>query len=415
MKKKCTILNIGTELLVGHVLNTNANYLSKLMNSLGYNVYYHISCGDNFERSFDALDFAIKFSDLVIITGGLGPTEDDITRDIVAKYFGVELYLDKEIEQDIRDMFKKFNLDMTSNNFKQAYYPMNAIPLKNKRGTAAGFVYESDECTVVALPGPPSEMSEMAENEMRKYISGTGETLFSKYIKLSGISESRVDEIINDIFVDQKNPTIGIYSDSFLITLRLSTMCKTQEEADALFSPVEKIIISRLGEYVFSTDGKSLVETVVKLLEQKCLKISFAESCTGGLLASSLTSVSGASKVFDSSFVTYSIDEKVRLLGVDRAVIDKYGVISKECAREMTTSLYNKTMADIVVSVTGVAGPTGPTGILDDYRVGEVYIGYRINSEVYTVEKKYNGSRDRIRNYILRDVFFELFKSLSKN
>lgn len=414
MKKRCIILNIGTELLVGHVVNTNANYLSKLMNSMGYSVLYHLSCGDNFERSFKALDFAISNSDLVVITGGLGPTEDDITREIVAKYFDVELHFDKSLEHEISSYFSMNNVEMSANNLKQASYPKGARPLKNTRGTAPGFVYETGECTIVALPGVPSEMVEMSENEMKKYILGTGEKLFSKYIKLSGISESRADEVINDIFVEQNDPTIGIYSDFSGITLRISTMCKDEQLANELFMPIIEKIESRLKKYIFSLGAQSIEETLVEFLRKKSYSISFAESCTGGLLASTLTSVSGVSDVFKSSFVTYSKDEKINVLGVSREIIEKYGVISKECAEAMAMGLYNKTKSDIVVSVTGLAGPTVPADIPSGHSVGEIHIGYGIRGNIFTTKKNYKGSRSRIRNYIVRDVFFNLFKILSE-
>lgn len=403
-----SILNIGTELLVGHVLNTNANYLSKLLNSLGYNIYYHLACGDNFERTFAALDFLIERNDLIVITGGLGPTEDDITRDILAKYKGVGLVRDYGMVDNIKAFLEKNNFLVTENNMKQADCPEGGIMLKNSRGTAPGIVVEIKGCKIIALPGPPSEMKMMAEHEMMSHVQSTGYTLFSKFIRFAGIVESAVDQEINDMFKHQSDPTIGIYASYEGIMLRLSTLKHSQEEADKVFEPVVKQLHERLGEFIYSDDNEELEDVVVKTLKEKGLSVSFAESITGGKLAAAITSVSGASEVLKQSFVTYSNEAKIEILGVEPEVIENYGVVSAECALAMVKGLKERSGADICAAVTGFAGPS----TLEGGKVGEVYIGYAFGDEIFCEAKRYIGDRTRIRNQVTKGILLKIVKLL---
>lgn len=403
-----SILTVGTELLVGHVLNTNANFLSKLLNSLGYNIYYHLSCGDNFDRVMSALDYLIDRNDLIVITGGLGPTEDDITRDILAKYMGVNLVRDEQMIENIKTFLKKNNFKITENNMKQADYPEGGVMLKNTRGTAPGIMVTIKNCKIIALPGPPAEMSAMAQNEMLPYVQPTGMELYSKFIKIAGTTESAVDQEINDMFKNQSDPTIGIYATYEGIMLRLSTLKSSKEEADRLFEPMVAQLHERLDRYIYSDNGEELESVVVNGLLKKGMTISFAESITGGKLSSAVTSISGSSKVFKESYITYSDEAKIKNLGVDPETISKYGVVSKECALEMVRGLKSRSEADVCVAVTGFAGPS----TLEGGKVGEVFIAYAIGEDVYCDEKRYIGNRERVQRQVTQEVLLKVAKSI---
>ncbi|MCK8058857.1 MULTISPECIES: competence/damage-inducible protein A [unclassified Fusibacter] len=408
MMKRTGILTIGSELLVGHVLNTHAQYLTKLLNHIGYSVYYHMTCGDNEERIHKAISLLREQCDLIIITGGLGPTQDDMTREVVAKALNLELVKDESTVKKLTDFFISIDRPMTENNFKQAYFPKGAEILNNPKGTAPGFIVSDDTLKIACLPGPPQELYAVAEGDLLDSLTTDGK-LYSKYINLYGIGESAVDEKISDIFENQSDPSIGIYALGGMLSLRVSTVKRTNLEAENVLMPIVHSIKNRLIDYVFSTEGETLAEVVVKKLDLLHKKLTFAESCTGGNLAKGITDISGASNVFDSSLVTYSNQEKTRLLGVSPQTLESHGAVSEETAKEMVMGLKSATGADLCVAVTGIAGPSGGT---EDKPVGLVYIGYSLDGRVQVEKHHFHGTRENIRLRTTQTVYMQINRYL---
>ncbi len=408
-KNKVGILNIGSELLVGHTENTHAGYLSRELNAMGYSVYNHVSVGDNADRIYESLEFLARENDIIICTGGLGPTLDDISRNVVADFLNLKLIENKKIVEEMNEFFANHDVKFTKNNLSQAYFPEGAKILPNKRGTAAGFMVEKGDLTVICLPGPPRELKVVMEH--LKPILDDGESkLYSKFIHIFGIGESHCAEKIDDIFNSQTDPSIGIYASPGLIKLRLSTMKKSEEEAEKVFKPVVDALKDRIGEYIFSYDGEGLSEKMFRLLREKHLKIAFAESCTGGLAAKSLTDFAGASEVFNLGIVTYSNQQKMDRLGVPKSILDEFGAVSEECVIAMNKGLYELSKADICVSISGVAGPDGGT---EKTPVGTVKIGIKYKGE--NIVKSYSliGDRAVVRENSVRRAFFAVIKLLS--
>ncbi len=406
--KKVGILNIGSELLVGHTLNTHASYLSNEFNALGYSVYHHISVGDNPERIYESLEFLAKNNDVIVCTGGLGPTLDDISRNIVADFLGLELVKDEKVMNDMTSFFANKGVKFTENNSSQAYFPEGAVILDNSVGTASGFMVTKDNLTIICMPGPPRELRNVMKS-LKPYLEGSDKRLFNKFIHVFGIGESACADKIDDIFDAQTDPSIGIYASPGLIKFRLSTMKSTKEEADKVFEPVAKSLQERLERFVFSMDGEDLNEKLYNELKRKGLKIAFAESCTAGLASKFLTDVAGASEVFNLGIVTYSNEQKTERLGVSKDILDKHGAVSDECVIAMADGLFELSKADICVAISGVAGPSGAT---EKTPLGTVKIAIRYNGK--NEAKTYNliGPRDIVRENSVRRAFFDVIKLL---
>lgn len=406
---KCaSILNIGTELLVGHTLNTHANYLSKELNDLGYNVYYHLTVGDNPKRILEALNFLSHNSELIICTGGLGPTEDDITRSAIAEYCNLALVEDEQTLREIDDFFKENGLNYTKNNDVQALFPEGSQILRNPLGTAPGFLVECGGLKILALPGPPRELQNMLDT-IRPMLAGESKKLYSEFIQLIGIGESECADCIEDIFKGQGDPSIGIYAGGGFVKLRLSTMKSSQAEASAAIDPVKARLIEILGKYIFSFKNESPENTLFAMLSERGYKISFAESCTGGLMAQSINAIAGASDIFELALVTYSNSEKVKKLGVNPNTLEEYGAVSEHCVLEMNKGLKKLTAADVYVSVSGIAGPSGGS---KEKPVGTVFVAYSICGVDFVKKYSFVGNRDRIRNKAKNTAFFEIIKQL---
>ncbi|MBE6903730.1 MAG: competence/damage-inducible protein A [Ruminococcaceae bacterium] len=368
----CEILAVGTELLLGNIVNTNAQYLSEQLSSLGIDVYYHTVAGDNKQRLENALKIAFERSDMVITTGGLGPTQDDLTKETAAAYFNEKLVCNEEALEKIKAFFEKRGTEMVASNEKQAYIPENAIIFQNRCGTAPGFLLNKNNKILIMLPGPPSEMKDMFENcalkELKKLQT---DTMVSRDIKVYGAGESFIESKLLS-FINQKNPTVAPYAKSSEVLLRVTAKAENEEEAAKMADKTVEEICQTIGEYVYGIDIASLEEAAVKELSKKGLKVATAESCTGGGIARRITSVPGASNVIECSFVTYSNDKKNKLLGVSKETLDKFGAVSKETAKEMAYGARVKSGADIGVSATGYAGPDGGD---KENPVGTVYIG----------------------------------------
>jgi len=400
------ILAVGTELLMGQITNTNAQYISSRLPSVGVNVYYHSVVGDNPERLRKCLNIALERSDVVIMTGGLGPTKDDLTKETVADVLGLKLVLHEEIVDTMKAYFERLNRKMTENNVKQAYLPENCIIINNNNGTAPGCIIEKDGKVVIMLPGPPSEMKPMIEETVIPYFASKSQhKLVSKFLRIFGIGESAMEELIMDLVEKQSNPTIAPYAKEGEVTLRLTARCENGNNAsdgEDIIKPVEDEIKRRLGDYIYSTENKNLEEVVAELLLQKNVTIATAESCTGGLIASKLTDIPGISKVFCRGIVSYSNESKIENLGVKRETLAKYGAVSRETAIEMAEGIRNVAGTDLGLSVTGIAGPGGGS---KEKPVGLVYIGLADKFGVNVKELRLMGDRGKIRRITCLHAF----------
>lgn len=397
------LISVGTELLLGEILNTNAQFLSTELAKLGISVYYQTTVGDNPARLTDAVKIALNRSDMVILTGGLGPTADDLTKETVAEYFGLKLVRDARSEQRIKDYFSKIRATTVPSNFKQADMPEGCIILDNNNGTAPGGIIEKDGKTAVFLPGPPFEMTAMYKEGVYPYLrEKCTEQLYSREIQTFGIGESRLEDMLKPVMENQTDPTIAPYAKESGVMLRLTTMARTQDEADNRFNPVEEQIKNIAGDIIFGYGEEQLQDAVYKLLKEKNIKIATAESCTGGMLGEFLTSVSGISSYYEMGVVTYSNDMKEKLLGVSHDTLEKYGAVSEQTAKEMAVGVLKESGADIGIGITGIAGPTGGTA---EKPVGLVYVGLAdIKGNVTFRELRLNGSRERVRRITVKNA-----------
>lgn len=407
---KAEILAVGTELLMGQIANTNAQYISSRLPDAGIGVYYHSVVGDNPQRLRECLKLALNRSDIVITTGGLGPTKDDLTKEIISSELNRKLILDEDILNTIKSFFKKFNRPMTENNLKQAYIPENSIIIKNSNGTAPGCIIEEGEKTVIMLPGPPSEMKPMFEQTVMPFLrSKSSNKLKSVYMRIFGIGESAMEDKIQDIVDSQDNPTIAPYAKEGEVTLRITAKYSQDEDPDAILKPIIEEISKRLGDTVYSLENKDLHVVVTEMLIDRNITIAVAESCTGGLICSKITEVPGCSKIFLQGEITYSNQSKQVELSVCEKTILHYGAVSHQTAKEMASGMKNKAGTDIAVAVTGIAGPDGAT---PDKPVGLVYIALAHSKGVDCKELKLWGDRNRIRNVTCLYVFDMIRKHL---
>lgn len=393
---KAELLSVGTELLLGDILNTNVKFLSKELAGLGISVYYQSVVGDNSERVINAYETGFSRSDLIIVSGGLGPTEDDITKETAAEFFGVDLYESEEVLKSIQERFKKLGSKMYANNKKQALVPMGAKILSNDKGTAPGFIIEKDGKVLILLPGPPYELEHMFVEQVRPFLQEKQNAYFySRVLRLFGIGESNAAMELKELIQSQTNPTIAPYAKTDEIVFRITARADNEETAKELTTPVAEEIYKKLGKYIYGEgEGISLENVVADLLKEKKMTIAVAESCTGGILASRFVNVPGVSEYFIEGIVTYSNQSKIKRLGVKEETLNKYGAVSKETAEEMAVGICKTSGADIGMSTTGIAGPGGET---PDKPVGLVYIGLCIKGKVYTKQLNLIGSRIRIR------------------
>lgn len=410
------IISVGTEILLGNIVNTNAAWLSEKCAGLGLQQYNQAVVGDNRERLAKAIKNALEYADIVILTGGLGPTQDDITKETAAEVFGMELAEDERTRKRIEDyLTNSIYKNITENNWKQAMVPVGARIIDNNNGTAPGLILEKDGKTAILLPGPPNELEPMFEGGVIPYLKSLQpEALYSKMVKLCGIGESQAETAIMDMIDAQTNPTIATYAKTGEVHIRVTAKAENEAAAKELVKPVVKQIKARFGNLVYSTDeNECLEEAVVKLLRKHDLKICTAESCTGGLLAGRFVNVSGASEIFNQGYVTYSNKAKRKMLEVDKTTLRKYGAVSRQTAKEMALGAVLASGADIGISVTGVAGPEPD----EDKPVGLVYIGCCHGDKVFVEEFSFHGNRQKIREQsvikaldLVRRVVIEEYK-----
>ena len=392
------IIAVGTELLLGEIANTNAVYLSKKFAELGINVYRHTSVGDNLIRVRDAIAEAFTRSDIVVTTGGLGPTADDITKEAATEYFGLAMELHEPSLEQIAGFFSRIGYEMKENNKRQAYFPSGAMVLDNPLGTAPGCLIHKDGKICILLPGPPRELQAMYERHVMSYLRPySTEVLVSRTLRFVGIGESAMEDAVKDIIQNQSNPTIAPYAVGRIgeVTLRISAKAKKDNEAEQLIKPVIKKIMDRVGDYIYGMDDDTLAGVVVKKLKEKGLKLAAAESTTGGAFTSAVISRPGASEVFGESYVTYSNESKIRILGVKEETLRMFGAVSAETAEEMATGAAKQSGADLAISFTGIAGPGGGT---DEKPVGLVYVSLCFDGNCETKKHLLFGDRNRIRD-----------------
>ena len=392
------IIAVGTELLLGDIINSNAAWLAKELAGTGINVYHHAVVGDNMARLQNALQEAFARSDAVIITGGLGPTADDITKEAAAAYFGLEMALDETSLAAIAAIFGRMGQTMPESNTKQAVFPVGARILDNPHGTAPGCIIEHNDKICILLPGPPREMHAMFNNHVRPYLAAFSDgVLVSRTLRLVGIGESAMEEKVADILTGQTNPTIAPYATNRAgeVILRISAKAADEAAARALMQPVADLLYQRLGAFIYGEDDDNLAEIVVKRLTQAGLTLACAESITGGAFAAAVIDVPGASRVLQESVVCYSNASKVARLGVSQQSLDKFGAVSAQVAEEMAAGAAKSANTSVAISFTGIAGPGGGT---DAKPVGLCYIGLYHSGRCDVKELRLFGDRKRIRD-----------------
>lgn len=400
------ILCIGTELLLGNILNTNAKYLSEECAKLGLSVYRQTVVGDNYERAEEAFLNSLKNSDVVITTGGLGPTSDDISKEAVTEALGLDSVFDKESYENIVSYFKKMGRNKFPDiNNKQAYIPVGAKALSNKNGTAPAVLIETNNTKakekypnriIILLPGPPRELIPIFEEHVVPFFKNkSNETIHSVMVKLAGIGESKATTEISDLIRYSENPTVAPYAKTNEVHLRVTAKAQSLEEAEKIIEPVLDEINKKLGKYIYTTDeNMTLEDVVVRTAVSKKIKIAVAESCTGGLLSGRIINSAGASECFMQGFVTYSNEAKHETLCIDSDILEKYGAVSGECAIAMAKNAAIKANADIAVSTTGIAGPSGGS---DEKPVGLVYVGIYNRGKTGVKKFVFNGNRSVVR------------------
>ena len=414
---KAEIIAVGTEILTGQILNTNAQFLSEKLAEIGVDVYIQTAVGDNEARLLSVLEIARERSDLVILTGGLGPTEDDLTKQTVAKFLGKNLVFDAQAQTKLDDFFaQRPDYARTPNNERQAQIIQGATPLANETGLAVGGMIEVEGVTYVVLPGPPSELKPMVLNELLPILI-TGAKLYSRVLRFFGIGESQLVTILADLIEQQTDPTLAPYAKTGEVTLRLSTKAKSQEEADAALNTLEEQILSRdtfegtsLRELCYGYgDETSLASLVVEELKKRQISITAAESLTAGLFQASIADFSGVSAIFKGGFVTYSLEEKAKMLDIPQAELEIHGVVSTYTAEKMAEQAREKTASDIGISLTGVAGLES----LEGHPAGTVFIGLSQESGTEVIRVNIGGrSRTDVRKIAVMHAFNLVLKAL---
>ena len=390
------IIAVGTEILLGNIVNTNAAYLAEKCAGLGLSCYHQDVVGDNEERLSETIRLALTRADIILLSGGLGPTQDDLTKEAAAKVMGKELYLHEPSKEAIRQFFVERNMEITENNWKQAMVPEGCIVVENPGGTAPGIIIAENGKHVVLMPGPPGELIPMFERSIMPYLAGlTTGVIYSQTVKICGVGESKAESMVEDLVNAQDNPTIATYAKTGEVHLRVTATAPDEKEAKKLVKPMVKELKGRFGNHVYTTDSEvTLEKAVVDLLMANKLTACTVESCTGGMLSARLINVPGVSEVFKSGYVTYSNKSKRKLLGIKKNILMKHGAVSEQIAKEMAKTAATLARTDVSVSTTGIAGPDGGT---PDKPVGLVYIGCNVCGRVTVKECHFHGTREKIR------------------
>lgn len=404
---KAEIFSVGTEILLGEILDTNAKYIASQLANIGVDVFYKTSIGDNEKRLLDAIDIAYKRADIIISTGGLGPTDDDLTKETFAKYFNKKLVRHKESLENLKSYY--VNEDMPLSNLKQADIPEGAIVLLNENGTASGCIIEENDKIAVILPGPPKECIPMFDKQVKSVLEKyTNKVLVSKNLNLCGIGESNASEIIRDLMLSSKNPTIAPYANNNEMRFRITASGKTREEAKEILKPTIDKLYDIFKGYIYGEDDDTLQDVIVGKLIKNNMTISTAESCTGGLLASTIINVPSASSVFLNGVICYSNESKIYELDVCKEDLEKYGAVSEQVAIQMAEGIRKKSNTTIGISTTGIAGPAGGT---EEKPVGLVYIAISMEGKETICRKlMLKGNRQKIREKTVNICFTNLLR-----
>lgn len=393
------IIAVGSEIMLGDIQNTHAQYLSVQLCELGIDVLFHTAVGDNEKRLTETVQTALSRCDLLIITGGLGPTKDDLTKEIVCRALEIPLKRDEKIQSSIERYFQKSGCSMTENNLRQADCPEGATILENPNGTAPGLIIQKGNIQVILLPGPPGELRPLFEQQVKPHLSKQmGKTILSHNIHVFDIGESKVDSLVADI-MDGKNPTLGVYAKDGEVRLRATAKADSKEKCEEMLRPMIKEIRNRLDPFIYGIDVKSLENALVQTALKKKKTFALAESCTGGMVAQRVTSIPGASEVFSYGIVSYSNKIKEKQLGVKKKTLKKYSAVSSQTAEEMAEQARKKGKADVGISITGIAGPGGGS---KEKPVGLVYIGVSTKEKCFSFKYLFarglQNERDAIRN-----------------
>lgn len=385
------IISVGTELLLGHVTNTDARDISEMLSKIGINVKYHTVVGDNPERLRKCVETAKSRADIIITTGGLGPTCDDLTKQILAEAFGLRLVENKAEREGLYD-YIRYGKKFTDNNFTQAMLPEGCTVFHNNCGTAPGCGFEKDGKIVVMIPGPPKECNAMFRESALPYLRKLSEELIvSHSVRIFGLGESSVDDIFAEEMNRMTNPTMAPYAKECDCLLQITAKAKSVDEAEKMIAPVMEHVMQRLGDVVYGVDVECIEESVIKLLREKNMTFSAAESCTGGELAKRFTDMPGASAFFKGGVVTYTNEAKAKLLGIDPALIEEKGAVSYEVAKAMAENVRALLGTDIGVGETGLAGPDGD-GV---HEVGTVFVSLAVEGETFVKELHMGAMRTR--------------------
>lgn len=416
---KAALLSVGTELLFGQITNTNTVYLSQMLNSMGIDVLYHHTVGDNPARLKQMLELSFEDCDIVITTGGLGPTQDDITKEIVSRVMGDELVMHEDIYDEIKHRMLAYKDKVTENNARQAVMPSRCRIFHNSNGTAPGFALdrvkdpEGEKQWIVCLPGPPREMTQMFDKSVLPWLEEiSGSAIVYREVRTFGIGESDLETLLMPFIDRQTDPTVATYAKNGETSVRVASKRENAHEAEEAVAEMIDRIRDVAGQYIYSVDGREYPQVVGELLIRRGLTISSAESCTGGMFAAALTDIPGISSVFDRSLVTYSNEAKMDELGVKAETLQKYGAVSRETAIEMAEGVKRVSGSDIGISVTGIAGPGG--GTLQK-PVGLVYIGLAYDGKTYCrkIDRTTNDRQRNRRNAVL-SMFDVIYRHIIK-
>lgn len=403
------IISIGTELLMGQIANTDAQYIAQKLNELGINLYHQTTVGDNQDRLVECLSQAMDRSGIIITSGGLGPTEDDLTKWGVAQYLGVKMVEDAESKEHLENYFQHIKREISPNNYRQIMFPEGATIMPNSCGTAPGCICERDGKYIIVLPGPPHELKAMMEQSVMPYLEAKADRrIHSRVLRIFGIGESTVEYTLRDMIHNQTNPTIAPYAGFIEVSLRVTARTKLNEDPSGMIEPVIAQICDRLGEGVYSTDNEEMPQVVAKLLKQKRKTVAIAESLTGGAVCSEMVNVPGMSQYLLEGVVTYTNEAKERL-GVSHETLTRYSAVSQQVAVEMAKCVRTRAGANIGLSTTGVAGPgTDANGNPE----GLIYIGISDVNGDRAIRIESGWERRRIRHMAMLSALNELRKSL---
>lgn len=391
------LISVGTEILMGNILNSNTQYLAEKCAMLGFNLYYQVTVGDNYQRMLSVIQTALERSDIVIMTGGLGPTEDDLTKEACAQVMGMELVEDAHTRAHLEAFFRgNIYSHIPENNWKMATVPQGAVVLDNLNGMAPGLILEKNGKTAILLPGPPNELYPLFEEQVFPYLQRRQQSvLVSAMVKICGYGESQVEDMLLDMIDRQTNPTIATYAKTGEVHLRLTARAEDEDQGRELLHPVLREVKRRFGDAVYTTEEHVTLEMAVAgLLIKNGLTMATAESCTGGMVAARLVNVSGISQVFMEGMVTYSNEAKMRLLGVKEETLRTYGAVSRETALEMAEGGAKAAGTDVCVAITGLAGPEGGT---PEKPVGLVHMACFVRGKLTAQEYHFKGNREKIR------------------